>query len=185
MMSAEDVLSQLKPLQLPSPITESYIAPGWWGIYIVTFVVVSISLYFFRRYYLYYKVHKQYRERLREQLSLLKNEYILSNNGKVYIEHINMLLKQLSIKISPQAETAVLSGELWIRFLKQSYVGNAADLAAFSLLTEVYREKVTLTKEEVDALSHAATLWINSQLKSADFTPELNTNEELIRREKS
>ena len=151
-MNSLDPLSQLNPLRAPAAITWWPPAPGWWVIFCVLIVLISILLFvLFRRY-----KKQSYR---RQAIFALDNLLLESSNQADYDSfpsRVNALLKTVAQKTYDKKEIAILHGSNWLNFLKLAPGCENAHVANFVL--ELYRpEESSFTRSEIHSF---AKTWI-------------------------
>lgn len=141
-----DPLAALRPLHDPAAISWWPPAPGWWGLFFISLVLVWL---FFRS-----------RKRRRLQQAALTELKLLTAKDKTPLPQpamINQLLKRYALVCWPTTKVAALTGESWLAFLDE-HGGNGA----FSkgpgriLLTSPYAREM----QHNQALVDLARQWI-------------------------
>jgi hypothetical protein len=111
-MDPKEVLSQLKDIHLPPPVSWWPLAPGWY----IALLLLSIICYVLGKI-LYKHWRKIYRKRFAvKQMQRLEKRYLQQPTAKI-IAKAAMLLKQVVMVKYPRNRVAGLHGEEWLIFL--------------------------------------------------------------------
>jgi Tfp pilus assembly protein PilO len=151
-----DPLAQLKDIHLPDPISWWPLAPGWY---------VVIALVFLLALYLGYQVYKRHRDALakKKALALLETyqqHYEKEHNVPATSAHISELLRRVALVYFPREEVASLHGEAWLQFLNQTGKDIDFNSVRNMLLDAPFRNDNTMN---LDPLFHKAKLWIRQR----------------------
>ena len=149
-MNQQDLLSQLRDIHLPEPVSWWPPAPGWWLVAFVTLAALSAFLYFLRRRI----VKNRYRKVALKMLSELDGQ----DNGLVQLEEISALLRRVAIQAFGREKVAVLAGEAWLAFLDKT--GRTTDFSTGVgrvLGSDLYRPSV---EADVGQVQLIAKKWI-------------------------
>lgn len=109
-------LQQLKDIHLPPPINTWPIAPGWIGLLVLVFALLS---------YLLYLWHKANKRKYTVKFALAKLEKLqhsMTENPKNIniAAEISILLRRTALHYFRREEIAGLSGKHWLHFLNRS-----------------------------------------------------------------
>lgn len=146
----------LKDIHLPSDIGFWPLAPGWYFLFILLFLVsflLCIKLY---------KMHLQ-RQPKREALALLAQfarEYEQTGNSQQISAHLSTLLRQVALVYYPREQVASLHQAAWIHFLNRT--GNGVDFnpIAFMLLELPFKPNCVIN---IKPLFVRVESWIKQQ----------------------
>lgn len=133
-------MEQLRPMQLPDPISWWPLALGWWLLLVLIIASVFALLWWLRR---------RWADPRRYALAELKNlqacyspESSQQSGGQAaLLTHCNQLLKRTALTLYPRHDVASLSGEAWIAFLLSSSKGCEAE-ALQCLKNGAYQQNV-------------------------------------------
>lgn len=128
------LLAQLQDIALPDPI-------GWWPLSHLAWVVI-VGISGFLSGFIWYKIDQKrrhfYRKEAQHSLaSILQSG--MSANDKIL--QINALLKQVAITYYGRQETAPLSGQTWLDFLKSNCVTVPQPESLLNILHSAYAGK--------------------------------------------
>lgn len=141
-------MEQLRPMQLPDPVSWWPMAPGWWFLLVLFIASVIGMFWWFRR---------RWTDPRRYALSELKNLqkcYFPQENSQqpadqtALIVHCNQLLKRTALTLYPRHNVASLSGDAWINFLLNNSTGCKAE-ALQCLKDGAYRQRVKYDSAEL------------------------------------
>ncbi|MFT6834206.1 MAG: hypothetical protein ACJA0H_000233 [Francisellaceae bacterium] len=122
-MTKEELLSQLKSIQIPSTVIPWWqMAFGWYILIAICFCLGFILCYIFMR-------HKR---KMRKVIILTSAAEKIFNenvtNCHVYAHQISHLLKQVVVKYSNKYNNRILSGKDWSSYLKQIHTSDNFDV---------------------------------------------------------
>lgn len=103
-----DWLSQLAPDHAPPPLSGWLIAPGWWGLLLLLFIVLIILGYWLR-----HPTQRLRRAALRE----LKHLETTITDSALLARDLEHLLRRYALVQFGHDAVAKLSGEAWISFV--------------------------------------------------------------------
>ncbi len=155
-MAKVDELAQLKDIHLPPSVGWWPLAPGWYLLMLLVFVVVIV---------LSYKIYrkKQHAKPKLQALALLKRyqqHYNKENNSQITSAHISELLRRVALVYFPREHVASLHGDSWLNFLNRT--GKDVDfLSVRTMLLELpfkAQEPINL-----DPLFKQAAIWIGQR----------------------
>lgn len=165
-MEAEDPLSQLADIHLPSAISLWPPAPGWW----VTAALILVALLWLaRNQYLIWQ-QTQRMQRALNELTLAYSAYnkaiqsspdASNQAGLDLLYAINSLLKRVALVHFPEHEIAALSGRAWLEFLGRSSHGISFTSGAGTALAD--GEYRPVFDADVQTLTVLARTWIKQQ----------------------
>jgi len=103
---------ELKDIHLPESVSWWPPATGYWII--ITFIIVSILLYFLvKKYRNKYKVRKI----ALTEFNRLKKEYTSTLNKKALVTSLSELIRRSAISTYPRSDCASLTGKDWLNWL--------------------------------------------------------------------
>tara|TARA_B100000579_G_scaffold163595_1_gene132813 strand:+ start:597 stop:1064 length:468 start_codon:yes stop_codon:yes gene_type:complete len=151
-MNSLDALSQLNPLREPSAISWWPPAIGWWVIFCLVIILMSILLFaLFRRY-----KKQSYRRHAIFALDKLLLESSSQAEYDPFPSKVNVLLKTVALKAYDKKEIATLYGTNWLNFLKLAPGCENSQVSSFVL--ELYQpEESSFTRNEIYSF---ARTWI-------------------------
>jgi len=148
-------LASLHPLRQPELINWWPLAPGWWALIVLTFLLLgALALFFYRRYRA-----NLYRRQALSRQAQLHADWLTNRDGHRYLSDTNALLKSVALRVFPRQQVASCHGEQWVGFLNTS-MPTRTDGPQFqdSFATAAYRQDLSsLDCEEVQA---SAMIWI-------------------------
>lgn len=118
-MAEVNELAQLKDIHLPSSIGWWPLAPGWYVLMILIFLMVFVISY------LFYRRAQDAKPKL-QALKLLKKyqqHYEKEPNSQMTSARVSELLRRVALVYFPREQVASLHGESWIAFLNQTGKG--------------------------------------------------------------
>ena len=151
-MNALDVLSQLNPLREPAAINWWPPAIGWWVIFCLVIILISMLLFtLFKRY-----KKQSYRRHAIFTLDKLLLESSDHADYDSFPSKVNALLKTVALKTYDKKEIVTLHGENWLNFLKLAPGCENTQVPNFVL--EIYRPKESsFSRDEIYSF---ARTWI-------------------------
>jgi len=145
------LLSQLQDIALPDPI-------GWWPLSHLAWVLI-VGISGFLSGFIWYKMDKKrrhyYRKEAQQQLKAILQSKATSSEK---ILRINALLKQAAITYYGRQETAALSGQAWVEFLKTYCVSIPQPVHLLAILQKAYAAQATA--DDLQILSDYAQKWL-------------------------
>ena len=108
-MNPEDLIQQLAPLRAPEPIGWWPLAPVWWVV--ISLVAIGLGFLCFKLLQRYQR--NAYRREALQWLSELQDE-------SADAQALNRALKATALQAYDATSVASLSGDGWIRFLRDS-----------------------------------------------------------------
>jgi hypothetical protein len=114
-----DALAQLKDIHLPPPVGWWPLAPGWYGVMVLVFILLA---------FITAVIYKRHLNALpkKHALSLLKiytAQYEKDHNVQLASARISELLKRVALVYFPRHQVASIHGQAWIEFLNQTSKG--------------------------------------------------------------
>lgn len=132
-------LAQLKDLHLPEPISWWPLAPGWYGLILLSLFVLISLLYWVRQ-------RVRHARPKREALLLLvsyKKAYEKDPNSQLMSAQLSELLKRVALVYYPREKVAGLQGAAWIEFLNSTSRGIDFNAVADLLLEAPFKGEET------------------------------------------
>ena len=146
-------MEQLRPMQLPDPVSWWPMAPGWWLLLVLIIASVFGLLWWLRR---------RWADPRRYALAKLKNlqacYFPEGSDQTALLTHCNQLLKRTALTLYPRHDVASLSGDAWIAFLLNSSKGCEAE-ALQCLKDGAYQQSV---KYDSTALLKSCRQWLKT-----------------------
>lgn len=134
-MSDSQVLAKLHDIHLPAPIGWWPLAPGWYFLILLGFVVLALAAYFIHHHYLNGRAKRQALQLLEQ----FEQEYQREHNSQLSSMKISELLRRVSLVYFPREEVASLQGESWLQFLAKNSKGINFDALRSYLLELPYQ----------------------------------------------
>jgi hypothetical protein len=111
-MELDLVLSGLRDIHIPRPVSLWPLAMGWWGILI--FVISSVS-------YTLLKKHKSKPKNIwkitKPELVRIQKSYRIHRSEAQSCADLSMLIRRVVLLYYPRTDIASLTGEQWLKFL--------------------------------------------------------------------
>ena len=149
----------LKDIHLPEAISWWPPAVGWW------LLAVLIPLFIVFLYWLYKRLtRKTAIKTAKKQLASIKQYSALDNDKK--LRELSMLLRRVSISVTPRAEVASLTGQQWLIFLDKSLVDAPFSKGCGQLLVSAPYRNTPPTELEMAQLISLCEDWLNAQTLS-------------------
>jgi len=108
-----DPLAALHPLRDPAPIPWWPPAPGWWLLFALALVALSLLAWWLLRR----RRRNAYRRRALARLQELQQRYPGDAGAQAHAAAVNALLKSVALIAYPRREVAACSGRQWLEFL--------------------------------------------------------------------
>ncbi len=109
-MEAEQLLQELRDIQIPQSVPLWPPAPGWWVLALVVSAALLLGLVAF------YRRRALRRQALRE-LHRLAREYRSEGDALRLVKGVSGLLRRVALARAPRAEVAGLIGPEWLAWL--------------------------------------------------------------------
>jgi len=153
----EDLLSQLRDIHLPEPVSAWPPAWGWWLVSVALLLLVAaLTVWLYRRF----QRGRLLRQILR-QLDLTEKQYQQSRDTRLYLQSVNTLLKVVATRQHADEGIAVLSGDDWLSFLNRTGQTQAFTQAPCYFLGDASYRPVT--EDDLDSLASHCRLWLRRQ----------------------
>jgi hypothetical protein len=154
-----NVLSELRALHLPPPVSFWPPAIGWMVLFILIGLIFLSTVYFLKYHFKMWRIK-------REALRRLKMLYIAWQKKPINPEvmcQLSILLRRVALVVYPREKVAGLTGSAWVHFLNQCvnqplFSNELSDL----LLSVPYQSSPEIPN---DNLFVAAKSWIKQVLK--------------------
>ena len=108
-----EVLAQLRAYRLPDPVGWWPPAPGWWVVFVLMLLVVSIAAMWVRRQR---KLTAASRQAQRE-LNQLRRQLDVDGDTTGFIRRLSALLRRYALAKWPSHDIAGMTGDDWLAFL--------------------------------------------------------------------
>lgn len=117
-MSIEDLLLELRDIQVPAAPGWFPLAPGWWILLAVSFFSLIVGVIYMRR-------RRQYNFQLAQQeLRYFVSQYQDIEDKRRLLLGLSRWLRQVAILAFPEREIAGLTGHNWVEFLDETMPGS-------------------------------------------------------------
>ncbi|MDH3621929.1 MAG: DUF4381 domain-containing protein [Gammaproteobacteria bacterium] len=103
----------LRDLHLPDAVGWWPLAPGWWGVIVITGVILAIVLW---RMFLRWQANAPRRHAMRE-LARCEAEYLVHRDPVTLGKQLSELLRRGMLAYAPREEVAGLTGSEWLAWL--------------------------------------------------------------------
>lgn len=113
-MNTDQILAQLKDIHSPDMILWWPLAPGWFVLAILVFVLVVCFIYGYRRY----RQKTDRRQNILQHLHHLRQNLVEEQYPLVY-QDLSTLLRRIALLTHERIEVAHLTGEAWLQFLDE------------------------------------------------------------------
>ena len=124
-MNPDPLTLPLRDLHLPDPISWWPIAPGWWLLF-GAFVFIALTLWGAR----WIRRRGRFKRQALEQFYAIEAKYQSNLVSKHQLtKELSILLRRLVISSGERAESAALTGELWMNRLDQTLEGTEQERA--------------------------------------------------------
>ena len=126
----------LRDIHTPLPISGWPLAPGWYGLFILLFVLLGLLFWLYRAIRNKYSLQRMALAKLKH----IQQLYLQQHNNAETITALNQLLRQVGFVYCPRENVAALLGKNWLLFLdarmgSEAFTGGVGQL----LLTEAYK----------------------------------------------
>lgn len=155
-MAKTQALAQLKDIHLPDPISWWPLAPGWYGLMLIT---LGLAVWFALILHKRLRDAKPKKQAL-ELLILYKQQEEITKNTQITSAKISELLRRVALVYFPRETVASLRGEAWIDFLNQNSVGIDFKPVQSMLLDSPFKTSETLN---LNPLISRAEQWIKQR----------------------
>ena len=108
------LLSELRDIRFPEPVSWWPPAPGWWIVGVVTVVVVVLVVMRVRRHLL-----SPAREAQHELVRIRKN-YQTTRDTLALAGALSVFLRRAVLAVYPRTDVAGLTGNAWLEFLDRT-----------------------------------------------------------------
>ncbi|RUR13837.1 DUF4381 domain-containing protein [Legionella sp. km772] len=155
-MAEVDALAQLKDIHLPTSVGIWPLAPGWYVLIIVFFILMAgLSFVAYRRY-----LNARAKKQALVLLQSYVQQYEQDRNSQLASARISELLKRVALVYFPRQQVASIHGQEWINFLNATSKGLDFEAVKTMLLDSPFKPN-----EQIDLkpLISQATLWIKQR----------------------
>ncbi|TWI53871.1 uncharacterized protein DUF4381 [Pseudomonas duriflava] len=163
-----NTLDQLEPLVRPAPVAFWPLAPGWWLIAALVFLLALLV------FWLCYRRPRPESAggTVEEPLDVQRNAALAELNrlprpydqpAGPWLQALNMLLKRLCISRYPDSHCQSMNGRAWLAFLDTRCP--AAGLTRWMVLVNgAYRPDCRMDDKAIDELHAAVAIWIRKHV---------------------
>ena len=120
--SLSEILDQLRDIHEPAPPGLWPIPIGWWGVAFLVLAIIVFGIWVLFQEYNRRRPYARIRETARE---LNRRRNAGSIDALEYATSINLLFKELVVKIEGQEEATQLYGSRWLDFLAERFNNRA------------------------------------------------------------
>lgn len=155
-MAEVDALAQLKDIHLPATVGWWPLAPGWYVVLILFFLLLGFITFVCYRRYLNARAKKQ-------ALALLQSyvhQYEKDRNTQLASTRISELLRRVALVYFPREQVASIHGQEWINFLNKTSKGVDFEAVKTMLLDSPFKPNEQIN---LNPLITQATLWIKQR----------------------
>jgi len=157
-VAKDQALAQLKDIHLPDPISWWPLAPGWYGLMVLSLFLISGLVYFFHKKAVYSRPKKQ----ALQLLATYKQTYEQERNSQLTSSCVSELLKRVALVYYPREQVAGLQGAAWLEFLNGTSKGIDFNSVASMLLESPFKTAETI---QLHPLIIKAEFWIKQRRK--------------------
>ena len=146
----------LRDIHLPEPVGWWPLAPGWW----IALAGLLIALVLIVRWYQQRRKRFAWHRSAKHELQQIKLHHQKNQDTQQLSKALSVLLRRVTISITPREEAAGLTGDEWLAFLD-----TLADKSLFNssagrqLLTAPYQPAHAIDAQQLLDLSHQ---WLDS-----------------------
>lgn len=160
---AAQELAQLRDIHLPDAIGWWPLAAGWFLVFSLLILCLTIALYYGWRWYKN-SLPKRHALRL---LNTYFTHYQTNQNSQLASARVSEILKRVALVYFPREKVASLNGDAWIQFLNETGQGIDFNRVRDALLKLPYSGVHAENKkyEKIDPLFQSAKRWINQRSK--------------------
>lgn len=146
----------LKDIHLPDTISWWPPAIGWW------LVAISIPLICLLIIWIYKHITRQTAVKSAKKLLLTITQNTSSNDMDKLTE-LSKLMRRVAISQSPRAESASLSGQLWLQYLDKSVKGSPFTQGAGKVLADTHYQPSSTTDLDINSVIKLCKTWLQAQ----------------------
>lgn len=118
-MTEQELLSQLKDIAEPAPVSWWPPAPGWWLLAILILaLLIGLCVWLVARWR-----NNRFRKLALQELSSIRLRYQEQPAPLAHLNDLNTLLKRVAITRYGRERVSALHGESWCRFLSEQAPG--------------------------------------------------------------
>ncbi|RUR18386.1 DUF4381 domain-containing protein [Legionella sp. km535] len=155
-MAKTDPLAQLKDIHLPDPIGWWPLAPGWYVLMSMMFLlIIGIAYWSYKRH-----INGLAKRKALGLLHIYKENYLKDRNVQIASARISELLRRVALVYFPRAEVASIHGDDWIDFLNKSSKNIDFKQVKAMLLESPFK---TAESVNLDPLFTCAEQWIKQR----------------------
>jgi len=117
----------LRDIHLPPDVSWWPLAPGWWLLLILLFVLIGSGFLALSRYR-----RRHFKRIALRQLNLIEQQLQRDKNSSSCVQKVSKLLRHMAVLHYPAEQCAGLHGEEWLNFLNQHFSNDKKDCRPFS-----------------------------------------------------
>ncbi len=155
-MAEVDPLTQLKDIHLPPAVGWWPLAPGWYALIVLIFVLIGLISFLCYKRYLNTRAKKQALVLLQNYLTFYEKDH----NVQLASARISELLKRVALVYYPREEVASIHGQEWIGFLNKTSKGLDFESVKSMLLDSPFKHNEQIN---LQPLFLKAQLWIKQR----------------------
>ena len=156
-MMTDPLQLPLRDIHLPEPVSWWPPAPGWWILFALVILSLSITAWLYRRRSRYLRSAAYHAKR---QLQLLQEDYSKRGDGLKLVRELSALLRRMCISVYPRSESASLTGIDWLALLDESVNGEPFTQGHGRILVEApYQRNPDIDADTLLSLCHE---WIEN-----------------------
>ncbi len=146
----------LRDIHLPDAIGWWPPALGWWAL------LMLIPLFCWLVYWLYKRITRKTAVKTAKKLLLkLKQDSDLEDIDKLIA--LSQLIRRVAISQSPRAESASLTGEVWLNYLDESVQGTPFSQGDGNILADVHYQKNLPAEVDISTTMALCETWLKAQ----------------------
>ncbi|KTD34331.1 hypothetical protein Lmor_1728 [Legionella moravica] len=155
-MAKTDPLAQLKDIHLPDPIGWWPLAPGWYVVMSMMFLlIIGIAYWSYKQH-----INGLAKRKALGLLHIYKENYLKDRNVQIASARISELLRRVALVYFPRAEVASIHGDDWIDFLNKTSKNIDFKQVKAMLLESPFK---TAESVNLDPLFTCAEQWIKQR----------------------
>lgn len=136
MQDLSEVLSQLRDIHEPEPVSWWPPAPAWWVLAVLLLAAIFVIFYLLKRY------KNSFRRAAKRELDKIVRDFNIHHDDERLLKDFSVFLRRVAIKKNSK-EVAGLTGSSWLNYLDElseykAFNGDYADI----LVSGPYQENI-------------------------------------------